>query len=694
MSNLKFLVMWLSSRRLNLLVCTLLVYLVFFNLLRALFFFGFSGFENTQGASLNEIISIFYIGFKFDLRLAILLILPMLILVYFPKFNLISIKCLQRVSQGYLLLMSFALMTFYVFDFGHYSYLGFRINADVMRFANDRESTTMVWQSYPVIWITLGVLATVVCLTKINFILHRYFLEKPAVAINIPSRICGGIIVFIVGLLCGFGRFDNLNIHNPVPLRWNEVYFTDNKPLAETGLNPLLFFIRTFEFSNKSYDLEKVKKAYPLVVDYLSLDNTDEQSLSLDRSVSGTSRLKSTQKTPNVVFIMLESLGASRVSAYGLPYESTPVLDEIARDSLFFENFYVPVSGTAKTVWASITGIPDVSTKETATRNPHISEQRVIHNAFTEHEKLYFIGGNASWANMSSMIEQSIDGVTLYQEDYWQSPATDVWGISDLDLFNEVDQMLAARESDEPFMAYIQTAGNHRPFSIPENRGDFETVSVDAEQLSDWGFRSNKQLNAVRFLDYCVGDFFARAKTSGYFDNTIFVLYGDHNNRITSTPHMAPFYEALDLDGLHVPHMIYAPELLEPQVVKDAVSLVDVVPTVAGLLGLDYQNTALGRDVFTSLEAQTGKERFVFTSTSDQKNPTIGLVSNRHMLRLKMRNGEAALHDLTSSDPAKDIRQDNPELYSTLRPLTEGVYELSLYHMYNNRQSQNTAQVD
>ncbi|MEX5669481.1 sulfatase-like hydrolase/transferase, partial [Pseudomonas neuropathica] len=84
------------------------------------------------------------------------------------------------------------------------------------------------------------------------------------------------------------------------------------------------------------------------------------------------------------------------------------------------------------------------------------------------------IGGNSGWANMNALIRQSIDGVRLFEERDWKSPVVDVWGISDLDLFKETDQILQALPKDKPFFAYVQTAGNHRPFTIPKTNDGFE----------------------------------------------------------------------------------------------------------------------------------------------------------------------------------------------------------------------------
>ncbi|MPQ71915.1 LTA synthase family protein, partial [Pseudomonas sp. MWU12-2323] len=183
------------------------------------------------------------------------------------------------------------------------------------------------------------------------------------------------------------------------------------------------------------------------------------------------------------------------------------------------------VTGTAKTVWASITGVPDVTRRETATRHPLITRQHTLINAFTDYQKLYMIGGNAGWANINALIQQSIDGVRLYQESDWRSPLVDVWGISDLDLFKESDRILRDLPKNRPFFAYVQTSGNHRPFTIPKDNDGFEVSNLSLEQVQAAGSRSVEQYNAVRLLDFNIGKLIDLAKAGGYYDYTLFVFF-------------------------------------------------------------------------------------------------------------------------------------------------------------------------
>src|SRR5690606_30570339 len=112
------------------------------------------------------------------------------------------------------------------------------------------------------------------------------------------------------------------------------------------------------------------------------------------------------------------------------------------------------------------------------------------------------VGGSAGWANINGLIMQSIDDIKLYEGGYWKAPNVDVWGISDLELFRESDQILRALPEDKPFFAYIQTAGNHRPFTIPPENDGFVALDVPLETVQEYGSRSVEQYNAVRLLDF------------------------------------------------------------------------------------------------------------------------------------------------------------------------------------------------
>jgi hypothetical protein len=675
-------VAWLKSGRLQYTAGVVALLLLIFVALRAVFYFGFSEVGQTVHPDPGTLFQTLYIGVKFDLRLAILLSLPVFLLTWLPRYNVATSPAMRGLARFYIAIALLVTLLFYIGDFGHYAYLGIRLNSTAMRFFDDASiSANMVWESYPVVWITLAWLLTVAVAIGLVKLLERKTLDRESPPVSKLQAVTGTVVVIFLVLGGLLGRFADINIQNPVPLRWSHAFFSGDDTVSALGINPVLFFYDTFEQREPLYDLDEVRQYYPVIADYLNVADRDETGLNYDRLVTAGPQKLDFERPPNIIFIMLESLGASRLGVHNNPLKPSPNLDRMAQQGWFYPNFYVPVSGTSRTVFASITGLPDVSSVKTATRNPLISEQRIVLNALSDHEKFYFIGGSAGWANMSALIQRSIKGVKLYQEDSFTEPLVDVWGISDLGLLREVDRVLASQPPERPFFAYIQTAANHRPFTIPEENDGFQADNLSKEEVKRHGFRSTAQYNAVRLLDFNIGRFLEMAKHSGYFEDTIFVVFGDHNNRITTTPHMEPFYEQLDLDGLHVPHIMYGPKYLQPRVIEEATSLVDMVPTIAGLLGIDYVNSTMGRDI--NGPAPEG-ERAIFTQTSSKRAPVIGAVTKNYMLRMWHDGTHAKLHDLHAEDPSADISAQFPEKTRLLKDIARGTYETTKFQFYHN----------
>jgi phosphoglycerol transferase MdoB-like AlkP superfamily enzyme len=673
---------WLKSGRLHYTAGVTALFFLIFVALRAVFYFGFSEVGQTVHPDPGTLYQTLFIGVKFDLRLALILSLPVFLLTWLPRYNVASSPAIRKLARIYIGATLLITLLFYILDFGHYSYLGIRMNSTVLRFFEDLSiSANMVWESYPVIRVTLAWLLTTVAAIWLVLLLERRTLDRQQQPVPKMQAVAGTLIIALLVLLGLLGRFTDINFQNPVPLRWNHAFFSGNDTVSALGINPVLFFYDTFEQREPRYDMDEVRRYYPAIADYLNVTDRDGSSFNYDRVLTAGPQKLQFDRQPNIILIMLESLGASRVSAYNNPLKTTPNLDMMADNGWFFTHFYVPVSGTSRTVFASITGLPDVTSVKTATRNPLITEQRIALNFLDEHEKFYFIGGSAGWANMSALIQNSIKGVHLYQEGMYTEPLVDVWGISDLGLFREVDRVLAQQPKHRPFFAYIQTAANHRPFTVPAENDGFQVDDLSEEEAGRHGFKSTAQYNAVRLLDFNIGRFLEMAKHSGYLNDTIFAVFGDHNNRITTTPHMEPFYELLDLDGLHVPFIIYAPGYLEHRIVEDAVSLVDVIPTMAGWLGVDYVNSTLGRDINGPVPEG---ERAVYTQTSGKRAPVIGAITKNYMLRMQHDGSDAKLHDLYAEDPSADVTAQFPEKAASLKDLARGIYETTKFQFYHN----------
>jgi phosphoglycerol transferase MdoB-like AlkP superfamily enzyme len=171
------------------------------------------------------------------------------------------------------------------------------------------------------------------------------------------------------------------------------------------------------------------------------------------------------------------------------------------------------------------------------------------------------------------------------------------------------------------------------------------------------------------------------AKQSGYYDNTIFVLYGDHNGRVAELPFKPKAYSELNLESLHVPGIIHAPRLIAPRVTDEATSLLDFLPTLAGLLGLDYRTATLGRDI--QLPAPEG-ERAVPVILREGNFPLIGVVTSRYLLSMNADGSNAGLYAVDADD-VKNLAAENPQEFARLSTLARNLHEASRVMLYSNK---------
>jgi phosphoglycerol transferase MdoB-like AlkP superfamily enzyme len=628
---------------------------------------------NDSETILREPAAAFWLGFRFDARVVASVLLPLLVLGSIPPLDPFKHPGARR--GWFVLLGAFSalLLVLYVADFLHYRYLNQRLNASVLGFfADARISAGMAWQTYPVLRIALGLAIGLAAFVAIIRRLHRR-----AEADILPTRKAARVSWFAgVAVLCILGIYGRLSQY---PLRWSDAFNLRNDASAHLALNPFQSFFSSLTFRSSGYDIAQVRAHYPRMSTYLGVTAPNAERLSFERQIPARDPATARANPPNVVLVICESFSGYKSSMWGNPLNPTPFFAELCRQGIFFDNCFTPHIGTARGVWATITGIPDVEPVETASRNPALVDQHTIINDFEGHEKFYFLGGSSSWANIRGLLTNNIKGLRLYEENGYNSPRIDVWGISDKNLFLEADQVL--RTQTKPFFAVIQTADNHRPYTIPkEDLGAFQKVDVPLETLKRAGFESLAELNAFRYTDFAFKAFFAAARQSPYFDHTIFVFIGDHGIGGNAGAMFPAAWTEQNLTCYHVPLLFYAPKRLAPQRVHAVASMVDVLPTIAGLAGISYRNRGLGRDLLRQQELDGGRSNVAFVV--DQHNKSIGVIHGAYHGSHQREGGreDFVWADFAAPPPAGIAGRD-PDY----RTRAQAFYETARYLLLNNK---------
>ncbi|MEO8412931.1 MAG: sulfatase-like hydrolase/transferase [Ginsengibacter sp.] len=576
----------------------------------------------------------------------------------------------RKIFKIYFFIITVVLVLLYAVDFEHYDYLHQRLNASVLNYLGDaKTSMNMVWESYPVVTLFILVIISIILLYGL---IARWFKKILPVGYYRPAS------KFLIGvaftLMLGIGIFGRLNQY---PLRWSDAFSFDDDFKANLALNPVQSFLSTLQFMGSTFDIKKVKKNYPVMAAYLGVTTPDSTSLNYKRIFTP----QPASDTANVVVVICESFSAYKSSMWGNPLNTTPYFNEMCRQGIFFDRCFTPAYGTARGVWAVVTGIPDVEYPNTASRNPSAVDEHTIINDYNGYDKFYFIGGSLSWANIRGLLTNNISGLHMYEADDYKVKTIDVWGISDKRLFLAANDVF--RKQAHPFVSIIQTADNHRPYTIPdEDKGTFQLKKYASDSLKKFGFQSNDELNAFRYTDYSFETFIEAAKKEKYFKNTIFVFVGDHGIR-GDVGNMFP--RAWSVDGLttqHVPLLFYAPFLFAPQRIDRTCSQLDLFPSVSALAHVSYINTTLGKNLFDTIRVNSNRFKnaaFLFDPNLKQ----IGMVTDEYCYVHNLISGTEDFRSARNNEPlpmAPAIDEDR----TAIKELTQAYYETARYMMLNN----------
>ncbi len=615
-----------------------------------------------------------WLGFRFDFRLVAGLGLLMGLLTAFKPLDPFRNRKALRGWTVFFYIFFLAFSLFYIIDFQHFIYLNQRLNASALGFLQDAGiSLQMVWQTYPVLrlLLLLLLLPAALCWAVRWF----YRLAARSKTATRPQAVLWYVAAFLLAAVGIFGRVGQY------PLRWSDAFNLGSDFKANLALNPIQSFASSFRFRGSGFDIARVKDAYPKMAAYLGVAHPDAETLDFSRHIKPDSLYNwPGAKPPNVVLVICESFSAYKSSMWGNPLNTTPFFDSLCRQGIFFDHCFTPLIGTAKGVWATLTGIPDVELVKTASRNPMMVDQHTIINDFTNYDKYYFLGGSTSWANIRGILTNNIHDLKLYEEGSYDVPRVDVWGISDKNLFLQADKVL--RQTEKPFFALIQTADNHRPYTIPEeDRKSFQLADVPADSLHRFGFESNEELNAFRYTDFSFRTFMEQAATAPYFDNTLFVFVGDHGIAGDAGTMLPPAFTRNGLTANHVPLLFYARNLPAMRL-NDLASQVDVLPTIAGIAGIPYNNTAFGRDLLQrhAIDSGAGNRAFIL----DYNNKRVGNIYNNWYYSESLQGKQSFLVWAGTGAEPTGIA---PPPTADYKWWSESIYETARYLLLHNKKS-------
>jgi uncharacterized sulfatase len=288
-------------------------------------------------------------------------------------------------------------------------------------------------------------------------------------------------------------------------------------------------------------------------------------------------------KKENVVIIILESFGAEYWGA-GNNYEGyTPFLDSLAANGLFIKNHFANGRTSMDAVPAILAGIPAMM------EEPYITSVYQTNKINGLGSVLKKYGYNTSFFHAARNGSMGFDVFTKnagferyyglneypYPEDFDGN-----WGVFDepfLQFFcNELNSY------PQPFLSSVFTISSHQPYKIPKKyKGRFPKGKLDIHE-------------SIGYTDHSLREFFNKAKKQDWYENTLFIITGDHTQM-----NYEKAYKNV-IGDFNVPLLIFHPK--NKFHTMDTIKIsqhTDIMPTVLDYLDIrNEKKSYFGKSVF------------------------------------------------------------------------------------------------
>ncbi|BCD88917.1 hypothetical protein PSm6_53240 [Pseudomonas solani] len=621
----------------------------------------------------------FFNGFRFDLRLTIYALAPLLLSIPFA-----GAMAARRLHLVWLTGFASVTLFFGLLELDFYREFHQRLNSLVFQYMSQDPKTvlSMLWYGFPVVRYLLAWAIATWLLFKLFQWLSRVHRPRGEVlagegsgrAAIAPWYLRAGVfgLVLVLAVVAARGT-----LRQGPPLRWGDANTTDSAFANQLGLNGTLMLMNAAQarFSETRDNQWKASlpegEAQDVVRDMLLTPQdqlVDEGSAAVRRLL--TPNADGSLPVRNVVVILMESLAGHYVGALGGKGDITPNFDRLSKEGLLFTRFFSNGTHTHQGMFATMACFPNLPGFE------YLMEQQEGTHKFSglpqllsarQYDDLYVYNGDFGWDNQLGFFGNQGMRNFVGRNDFVNPVVSDpTWGVSDQDMFDRAAQELKDNYGSKPFYALLQTLSNHTPYALPEQ--------LPVEPVTGFG-SLDQHLTAMRYSDWALGQFFEKAKQSPYYKDTLFVIVGDHG---FGTPEQLT---DIDLYRFNVPLLLIAPGLQEKFGARTDVvgTQVDVVPTIMGRLGGETRHQCWGRDLL-SLAPEDKGFGVIKPSGSDQ---TVAMVADGRIL-VQPRGGDPLLYDYHLNSEQGATRVEDPEAVQAMSRRLEAFLQVATKSLLGN----------
>ena len=325
----------------------------------------------------------------------------------------------------------------------------------------------------------------------------------------------------------------------------------------------------------------------------------------------------------NVIVIHAESMQTNGIGLKFNDQEVTPTLNRLTKEGMYFSNFYSQVSvGTSSD--SELTYNTSLMPTKSGTAFVSYYDRTYISTPKLLKEKGYYTfsmhANNADFWNRRIMHENLGYDRFYSKQDYNVTKDNIIGlGLSDKEFFKQsVTKLKKINEKNENWYGTLIMLSNHTPFSDTEKYGDFEVNMKETITKEDGtteeivhpymeGTKLGNYFKSYHYADEALGEFIDELDEAGLLENTVLVLYGDHDGRLPKADYNRLYnYDKenddilSDEDPNYIKFDSYQYELGR-KVITNVMGMYDVMPTLGNMFGF-YNKYQLGHDIFNIKE--------------------------------------------------------------------------------------------
>ena len=311
--------------------------------------------------------------------------------------------------------------------------------------------------------------------------------------------------------------------------------------------------------------------------------------------------IKTTMEGKNVIILQLESIQEFVLNKTINGREITPNLNKFINENIRLSNMFMQsYSTTADSEFSTVTSLYPVENGMAYSRyykNNYDDIFKMFHNK--DYTTSYMHGNYWNFWNRTNVYNNmKVDYIEL--KDKFLDISENIMGyLSDELLYKQAVQKL--KEYDNPFISYVVAASSHTGFTL-DGLQDKSKVNINVGKYKDTFF--GNYLESVNYADYAFGIFIQELKNASLYDNSVIILYGDHNGLDMYNNEMIEFLKELDsnltdtdikLNYIRVLAGMRIPGINNLRIDKP-VSKLDIKPTLAYLCNTE-EGVSLGTNM-------------------------------------------------------------------------------------------------